>query len=473
MRSIHLTLLALAATLALAGCGSGAAEQTGAPKSAAPAAVVPADAALFVGVVTDTGSDEWKQVQELLGRFPDGDKVLAEISKSLAGEGLDWEDDVKPALGLITAIVLPRGSRDPVVLTKPPLRAKLDALLHRGDTTAEYEELEDGWFAVAEKRATLDAYEHALDGPRLDDDDDFTAAIDGLPENALATAFVRADVLAAGDWTAFGGSAPTLPTSGFDWFGASLAPADDGIAFDGSFRADTSTKTYEPTLLDRVPAGSVLALSFHGDPKAFDALTGAKGFTPYLNAVQGALGITVRDLLKLFEGQGVLYVRPGLPIPEVTLAVETDDEEQATATVDRIAKRFGGEIQATYLDGTEAHTVRAGDVRISWAADDGILLVSSSRNALRDFRSDGDKLVDDDAFERAAAKVGLGDETAGVAYVDMQRLNELIDGIAGLADEDVPPELAANLGAVESLIATAGAADDGGEFHGFLAIPDR
>jgi len=217
----------------------------------------------------------------------------------------------------------------------------------------------------------------------------------------------------------------------------------------------------------------VLALSYHGDPKAFDQLTGSKGFTPYLNAVQGALGITIRDLLDLFEGQGVLYVRPGLPIPEVTLAVETDDEQQASGTVDRIAKRFGGEIQATSMDGVEAHSVRVGSVRVTWAAEDGILLVSSGRNALRDFRSDDDKLVDDDAFKRAAAKVGLGDETAGVAYVDMQRLNELIDGIAGLADEDVPPELAANLGAIESLITTASADGGGGQLHGFLTIPDR
>lgn len=473
MRSIHLTLLALAAALVLAGCGSGVAEQTGAPRSASPAAVVPADAALFVGVVTDTGSDEWKQVQELLGRFPDGDKLLAEISKGLAGEGLDWEDDVKPALGPISAIVLPRGSSEPVGLTKPPLRAKLEALLGRSNTTVEYQPLEDGWVAVAEKRATLDAYENALDGPRLDGDDEFAAAIADLPENALATVFVRASLLSAGDWTAFGAPTGTVPTSGFDWFGASLAAEDDGVAFDGSFRADTSQKNYEPTLLDRVPAGSVLALSLHGDTKAFDALTGSKGFTPYLNAVQGALGITVRDLLHLFEGQCVVYVRPGLPIPEVTLAVETDDEQGATETVDRIAKRLGGEIQATTIDGVEAHTVRAGDVRVSWAADDGTLLVSTSQNALRDFRSDGDKLVEDEAFKRAAEKVGLGDETAGVAYVDMQRLNELIDGIAGLADEDVPPELTRNLGAIESMIAVASAADDGGRIRAFLTIPAR
>ena len=465
-------LLALLLVAGLvAGCGSETVEQPGASRTAGPAAMAPADAAAYVGVVTEADSAEWQAFEDLLGRFPDGDQLLSKVAEAISSEGVDWDEDVAPALGPITAIVLPRGGTEPVVLTKPSLRAKLDALLNRSSQAFETAQLEDGWVAVSGRRATLDAYEHALDGPRLDADDEFTDAIVDLPENALATAFVRASGLSSGGWTAYGSGTPApaipLPAAGFDWLAASVAAEDDGVGIDGTMQLDDAPASYEPTLLRQVPAGAVLAVSFSGARDALDKLTGAPGLP--LPPIEEVLGVKLEDVFGLLGGQGVMYVRPGLPIPEVTLVTETDDESKAVATVDRIARKLAGDVQVTDSGGVELHSIRAGSVTITWAADDGLLVVSSGTHALAHFRSDDAKLVDEEAFTRATETVELGDTTSGFVYVDMQRLSELIDGIAALSDKDLPPELARNLEPIESLAVNV----DGSSFHGFLRVPDR
>jgi hypothetical protein len=473
MTSMRLALVSLLTMLALGvvGCGSSSVGTTSGARNLEAAAVVPADAALYVGVVTGSDSSQWEAVQALLGRFPDGDRLLASMTKELAGEGLDWERDVKPALGPVTAIVLLPGSSDPVAITKPSLRTKLDALLGHFHSSAAAASLEDGWVAVAQKQATVDAYKHALGSDRLADDSTFADAVGDVPEDALASVFVRPGALNfSGVSTPAGAPAPT---SGFEWASGSLTAADDGLAVDGTIRMDKAPASYEPTLLRRVPAGAILAVSFHGSDQIEKSITGQTALAPFLPSVEQALGVRLADVLALLRNQGVLYVRPGLPIPEVTLAVETTDTDAALATVDRIARHLAGSFETTEVDGVTAHVLRMDQVRVTWAAFDGTLLLSTGPSALRDFRSDDAKLVDEKRFTAAGDEVGLGDSTAGVAYVDMQRVTELIDGLAGLAGEDVPPELARNLAPIESIATNATADGSGVRFRGFLSVPAR
>jgi hypothetical protein len=214
-------------------------------------------------------------------------------------------------------------------------------------------------------------------------------------------------------------------------------------------------------------------VSFHGSDQNEKSITGQTALAPFLPSVEQALGVRLADVLALLRNQGVLYVRPGLPIPEVTLAVETPDTDAALATVDRIARHLAGSFETTEVDGVTAHVLRIDQVRVTWAAFDGTLLLSTGPSALRDFRSDDAKLVDEKRFTAAGDEVGLGDSTAGVAYVDMQRVSELIDGLAGLAGEDVPPELARNLAPIESIATNATADGSGVRFRGFLSVPAR
>ena len=77
MRTMRLVWAALVSTLVLvaAGCGS---ENVGAGESAGAELLKPG-ALVYADLDSDPESDQWKQVEELVLRFPDGEKWLAEL----------------------------------------------------------------------------------------------------------------------------------------------------------------------------------------------------------------------------------------------------------------------------------------------------------------------------------------------------------------------------------------------------------
>ena len=58
-------------------------------------------------------------------------------------------------------------------------------------------------------------------------------------------------------------------------------------------------------------------------------------------------------------------------------------------------------------------------------------------------------------FGQAKDAAGLGDETAGFLYVDLERAASLIGGFAGIAGEELPPDLERNLRPLRSLLTHA------------------
>src|SRR5215212_1800287 len=104
MRGLAGFFAAVAALVVVAGCG-GSVSNAGSAAGTQAASIAPASAVAYVGVVTDDGSEQWQALQTLLGRFPDGDKLLQSIAYDLSDDGLDWQRDIRPALGPETAIV--------------------------------------------------------------------------------------------------------------------------------------------------------------------------------------------------------------------------------------------------------------------------------------------------------------------------------------------------------------------------------
>src|SRR5204863_7018242 len=89
-----------------AGCGGGGGgSSSGGGKSssggvaAAGAAALPASAPAFVALSTEFDSDQWKQIEALGAKVPGYDSLLKQGREQLAKQGLDFEQDVKPALG--------------------------------------------------------------------------------------------------------------------------------------------------------------------------------------------------------------------------------------------------------------------------------------------------------------------------------------------------------------------------------------
>lgn len=87
--------LAAAVVLGVAGCGG---DKTGAAPGSV-ASFVPATAPIYFEVSTEFDGPQWTQLKALGKRFPAFPDLEKQFAKSLEGEGVSWENDVKPLLG--------------------------------------------------------------------------------------------------------------------------------------------------------------------------------------------------------------------------------------------------------------------------------------------------------------------------------------------------------------------------------------
>src|SRR5919201_2322770 len=144
------SLLALVAVLAAA-CGGGGGGGGGGGALPDGAAVVPASAPVLIAINTDFASDQWSKAKTLASQFPSAPELLAHATRQLAKENIDFNADVKPALGAEVDVVFldfKNGGNDVVVMTQPRDKAKLDALLAKGSNPPVKAEI-GGWTVLA------------------------------------------------------------------------------------------------------------------------------------------------------------------------------------------------------------------------------------------------------------------------------------------------------------------------------------
>ena len=454
MRLPRLTgsLCALASVALLAtGCGA----STSTPVAAqASAELAPADAMAYVTIVSDETSAQWERAGRLLDLVPGGrDKLLAELRDELAQEGFVWEEDVAPALGPEVVVVVTAG-RKPIVLTQPEDDAKLDALLAKADKGFKKAAI-SGWTALAESQTDLDTYRAALDGGTLSTQTRFTTTFATLPEDALARVWVDASsaMKELGD---IAGQAGTDLDIGFESLAAAISAEDDGLLVSLGIRTPDSGGGYEPKLFAQVPADAVAAISFGGTQGTFDKLRDSVDLDKAAKEIEEATGVSLDNLFDAFSGEGVLYLREGESIPEVTLVIAPPDRDETWKTVtklaDVLAEQIGGTVATGTEGGAEVRRLEIGDdmtVTFAKAGDDKVV-VSTAAGATTSFGAASAKLVDGEAFKRAAAAVELGDKTSGFVYVDIDGLIPFIEGFAG-ADQ-IPSEARDALGAIDAFI---------------------
>ena len=129
VRPSRLAFLPLLAALALvSGCGSKA-TTSGSTESGA--TVVGEGALAFVSVDSDLGSSQWQQLDKLAQKFPVRDQALAKLKLELAKQHLDYDQDVKPALGPEVDVVV-AGARVPAGTASAERRRADDQAGRRG-----------------------------------------------------------------------------------------------------------------------------------------------------------------------------------------------------------------------------------------------------------------------------------------------------------------------------------------------------
>ena len=258
---------------------------------------------------------------------------------------------------------------------------------------------------------------------------------------------------------------------------AAVAAHEDGVLVSIGARGTEGmgTTSYEPKLLDHVPADAVLALSFGGTQGVLDKVEQTVNLEGISGAIDDAIGISFDSVLDALSGEGVLYVRDGGgEIPEVTVVLDPPDADKTWSSIETAARKVaddeGGRIETGTESGATVNRLVLEQLTVVYTrVDSGVILLSTGTRALTEYLGDGPKLQDESTFRSAADRVDLGDRTNGFVYVDIDGLIPFIEQLAG--PDSVPAEAREVLSAMDSVIFQSDADGDSVRFSGFLRIP--
>ncbi|MEK6276269.1 MAG: DUF3352 domain-containing protein [Actinomycetota bacterium] len=486
MRVARIGLL-IAFALAVSGCG--AKKQAAASGGAE---IVSASAPVFVSIDSDLSSDQWQQVDKLLSKFPARPQLVSMIRSSLQQTGIDYESDVKPALGDEIDVVLldfANGGSNAVAVTKPKDADAFRRLIEKANKTgpdqAVFEE-RDGWFVISDTQEKLDRFqEQAASGEKLADNSVFKDALAELPDDALVHVYARGKSIVEALQGGVPGMSPLQLGTGQkpEFLSAAFSAEESGFRLVGAARAEDTPKTkiesFESKLVADVPSDAVAFLTFRGGDEFEQQMEDLKrdgSFGESLGELERMLGFRIDSLIDLFSHEVGLYVRPGSPIPEVTLLVDAPDEQEVlgrvNTTLDALTKTLP--TQPCHAPPKEAGAavkcIDLGAIQLRTAGFDDKVVLTTGQDAISKLRGDGPRLGDDDGFKSARDAAGLPKKSAGFIWIDLEDAIPMILGLADASGTSIPAEIRANLEPLGSFLAWAESDGRTGSFTAFLQI---
>jgi hypothetical protein len=477
--TLRIGVAAIALAVALAGCGGGDDSAAGGDSAAT---IAPATAVAYATINTDVDSDQWEQADELLQRFPGRAELLDFLRESLSQEGVDWENEVKPALGPtieLVALGFETFDQDVVGLAKPKDETKFKQLLEEGDDPVVVRKLDD-WTIFADSEATLDRFEQAQGEGSLADQEDFEELMAELPEEALAKAWL--DTSAAAEAVGRLSGAGPLPQSFVGTpvaAAAALEATEDGARLLARFRnTDVDVEGVDfGELSELVPSDAYAFLNFHGQDgqlKVTELLRDVPAAEAAIGEAERAIGVTLEDVATLFNKEMVLWVRPSAIIPEVTLVLEVEDEAAAEATVDRIVSAAGNltplERRPRQIGDVDATEIDLGEVDLLYATIDGKLVVTTQRSGIEAAAGGEDRLVDEGRYKDTVEAAGVTDDENVVLWVDIASVLGLVETAAGMADESIPRDVRDNLEPLNAVVFSQEPLFEEGTMRLFLSV---
>jgi hypothetical protein len=462
MRKMRGVLVALAATALLAaGCGGTTAQPgTGA------ASIVPASAPAFIAIDSNAASSQWQTINSLASKFPDKQKAVDSIKSDMKKDGVDWAQDVEPALGPEFDVVwldFENKGENVVGLTQPKVPVKFKALVAKSNAAAKspgdkvFYDLFKGWAIISPNQETIDRFEQESGSATssLADEKSFTQSMDRLGKDSVVRAYVNGKFLMELA-RKYGGkqAQPYIKKVGtLDWIAARVAATSEGIGFDtivhgtsGSlFKGSSKSGSFSPKLLGTVPADALVYLSFHGSKGMFNGLQQ----NPALNTPQfRQFAQPLQQIGRILEGENAIYVRPGANIPEVTLV--STPSTLGTPIVDRMVKKFAGAApQSRTVDGTRVHAMASDGVGLYYADVGDKFVASDQLQGIRAAKGSGKSLSDSDEFQRAQDASGMPDKTWSTLYVNIHTSVPYVERLAG---EHIPADIARNLKPLRSAL---------------------
>ena len=362
---------------------------------------------------SDLGSSQWQQVDALASKFPDRQKAIDSINAQLQKKGLDWERDVKPALGPEMDVVMLdlAHPNETVGLLQPKDQGAFERLVKKGNTIDPSSKLLyhqfHGWTVVSDRKATIDAFEQASDSAKhtLSADKTFSSAM-GRAGNGILRAYVNGPRVMAAARNVLGpDSASYFKKLGtLDWLLMSVRAKSDGIAWDTTVhgtpgKQGVTAHGSDGSLQKLVPKDALLYLAFHG---ARGMLSGL-GANPVLqqSGFKG-LGTALGRFDTILQGENALYVRPaGGHLPEVTFIAAPGHGVDGAAVFGRLVKGFS--------QGQGLH----------YANVNGRLVVSDLPSGIAFAKAGGKSLAESPEYQSAAKSSGLPTKPQVVLYVDI------------------------------------------------------
>jgi hypothetical protein len=478
--------------LVLAACGSGGGNRAFSGGSTpSGAALVRTGLFAFVSIDSDTGSGQWQQLDDLAHKFPGRDKAIAHLNAELTKDGVDYEEDVKPALGPeLDLAVVSAGTEEStrvVGLTKPDDPAKFKALVTKlnasdsGGDKAVYRDVGDGWYAISHSQIAITS---ALKGDQtaLAEEETFKQAMGKLPGDALVKAYLDGQQVNrfVSEAAAKSGSSLGIASLGLDklkYLSGAVSAEDDGLRVRGaSSGGNLSSSGFTSQLFGGVPENALALLDFSGKGATdlLDQLRSGPQFGDAAKELEEYLGITTDELESVLGGELAFYVRPAALIPELTLALHPQDESAALAALDKLAAHVaamtGGTVESGPQGDDQVKTVDLGRFAIHYGSvGDGKIVITTGLNGVADYGS-GSSLEDSGDFKEAKDAAGMPDSTGDVVYVDIKNLLPLLEGFASLAGGNLPQDAVDNLRPLRSLLAWSEGEGDSRTFDAFLEI---
>ena len=480
-------LLCLLAVLLVAACGGGGGGGSKSSSSGGGGSVpdgadfVPGSAPGFVYLATDPNGSQWKAANDLLQKFPGRAQLLSMIEQSLAKQKLDYENDIKPALGPETdlGILKLQGQLGRILgVAKPNDETKFLALLDKLDSSGPklVHRTIDGWTVVSDTQAALDASAAAHSGTSLKDNTLFTDGMGALPGDALAKVWFNGAAVTNAAKSKTGGAGTLAGFGNLLWVAASAEAQADGLTVQAIAKSDKDVPltNYSSDLVKQVPAGALAYLSFKGLDGVLKSLADNPAVQKQLGSIEQSLGVTLGELAPLFAGEGALYVRQGIPLPEITLALEVSDEAAAKSTADklftRLAPALGGEISTTTVAGVQVKQIRTSSISLYYGVFDGKLVVTDSTTGIAGLKDTGAKLADDSLFKDAKSAAGMPDSTAGFLYVNLKDSIPLIENLVTAQGGTIPPAVQQNLEPLNTALFYGSVNGQQAELTGFVGV---
>jgi hypothetical protein len=448
---------------------------------------VPATAAVFVAIDTDPSSSQWRTVNALAAKFPDKQKAIDSAKKSIRKDGLDWDRDLKPALGpeIDVAMLDLDDPDDLVALMQPKDTGAFERAVKKGNAKSDpgdklfYEEFR-GWEVMANKSSTIDAFKQASETAKrnLAQGQVFAGAMDKAGEGIVRAYVNGAKVMAAARKAAGAQSNSFIDKLGtLDWLLMRLRAKSDGLAVDAivhgtpgeAFKHQGSSASVG-SLRTLVPKDALLYLAFHGSKGMLDGLAD----NPLLQQPGFAqFGDILRDAGAILQGENALYVRApaGRRLPEVTFLASPGAGVDGAALLDRMLNRFrreiGGRPRRMHVAGVPARRVGPGNPAVLYANVAGKLVVTDYPSGIR-FTKEGCKpLTESDTYKDAASGSGLPDRPQVVLYVD---IHSTVPAVERLGRMSIPAEVKRNLTPLRSAVEYAVSRSHELEISFFLGI---